>query len=85
LNWNPAVDATDFFDFCNAVTDMNAPANITAVDFQLARYTNGSAWTGLGAYANYVKEVVVSACPSEDLIDTTTVGCFSTQNGARPP
>ncbi|KAI1611606.1 extracelular serine carboxypeptidase [Exophiala viscosa] len=78
LNWYPVYDAPDFFDFCNNITDLNAPANITAVDTQLSNYTNGSAWTGLGAYANYVKNVIVSTCPSEDLIDTTT--CFSTQN-----
>ncbi|EXJ78531.1 hypothetical protein A1O1_08932 [Capronia coronata CBS 617.96] len=78
LSWNEASDAPDFFAFCNNITDMNAPANITAVDMQLANYTNGSAWTGLGAYANYVKEVIVSTCPSEDLIGTTS--CFSTQN-----
>jgi hypothetical protein len=81
LNWSPAADSPDFFDFCNQVTDMNAPANITAVDMQLANYTNGSPWTGLGAYANYVKEVIVSTCPSEDQIDTPD--CFSTQNGTQ--
>ena len=78
LNWYPAYDHRDFFDFCNNVTDQNAPANITAVDTQLSNYTNGQPWTGLGGYAEYVKNVVVSACPSEDLIDTTQ--CFSTQN-----
>lgn len=78
LNWYPDYDSRDFFDFCNNVTDPNAPANITAVDMQLAKYTNGSAWTGLGGYAEYVKNVVVSTCDSEDLIDTTE--CFSTQN-----
>lgn len=78
LNWSPAADNPDFFWFCNNITDLNASTNITSVDMQLAKYTNGSAWTGLGAYANYVKEVIVSTCDSEDLIDTTT--CFSTQN-----
>ncbi|KIW15908.1 hypothetical protein PV08_05958 [Exophiala spinifera] len=80
LNWYPAYDNPDFFDFCNNITDLNAPANITAVDTQLSNYTNGSAWTGLGAYANYVKEVILPTCPSADLIGTTTAGCFSTQN-----
>jgi hypothetical protein len=74
LNWYPAYDAPDFFTFCNNVTDLNAPANITVVDMQLANYD--SAWTGLGVYANFVKEVIVSTCPSEDLIDTTK--CFLT-------
>ncbi len=80
LNWYPGYDHPDFFAFCNNITDMNAPANITAVDMQLSNYTNGSAWTGLGAYANYVKRVILPTCPSADLIDTTTTGCFSTQN-----
>lgn len=78
LNWYPKYDHRDFFDFCNNVTNINAPENITAVDTILSNYTNGEAWTGLGGYADYVKNVVVSMCPSEDLIDTTT--CFSTQN-----
>lgn len=78
LNWYPAYDHRDFFNFCNNVTDQNAPENITAVDSVLANYTNGQNWTGLGGYADYLKNVVVSACPSEDLIDTTQ--CFSTQN-----
>jgi hypothetical protein len=78
LSWSPPSDNPDFFWFCNNITDMNAPANITAVDTQLANYTNGSAWTGLGAYANYVKEVIVSTCESEELINTPE--CFSTQN-----
>lgn len=80
LNWYPAYDPRDFFDFCNNVTDQNAPANITAVDTALSNYTNGEPWTGLGGYAEYVKNVVVSGCSSPDLIDTTTTGCFSTQN-----
>lgn len=78
LNWHPAYDHRDFFEFCGNVTDQNADANITAVDTLLAKYTNGSAWTGLGGYAAYVKNVVVSSCESEDLIGTTE--CFSTQN-----
>ncbi|EXJ65267.1 hypothetical protein A1O7_01608 [Cladophialophora yegresii CBS 114405] len=80
LNWSPPSDNPDFFWFCNNITDMNASANVTAMDTQLTNYTNGSAWTGLGAYANYVKEVIVSACESEDLINTSTQGCFSTHN-----
>lgn len=79
LNWYPDYDAPDFYAFCNNVTDDAAPAEILQVDYALANYTNGSAWTGLGNYANYVKEVVVSACPSPDLIGTTQ--CFNTHNG----
>jgi hypothetical protein len=81
LNWSPLYDAPDFFRFCNNVTDVNAPANITALDSVLSNYTWGEPWTGLGNWANYLQEVVLSSCPSEDLIDTTAVGCFSTQNG----
>lgn len=80
LNWYPKYDHRDFFDFCNNVTDQNAPANVTAVDTALSNYTNGEPWTGLGGYAQYVQNVIVPMCPSEDLIDTTTTGCFSTQN-----
>lgn len=78
LNWYPGYDHRDFFQFCNNVTYQDTAANLSAVDTQLAKYTNGSAWTGLGGYADYVKKVVVSTCDSEDLIDTTS--CFSTQN-----
>lgn len=81
LNWSPLYDTPDFFAFCNNVTDQNAPANITAVDSALSNYTWGEPWTGLGGWAEYLKTVVLSSCPSEDLIDTTTTGCFSTQNG----
>ena len=82
LNWHPAYDHRDFFEFCNNVTGYGntaeAKANATTVDMQLAKYTNGSAWTGLAGYAAYVKDVVVSSCESADLIDSTS--CFSTQN-----
>ena len=78
LNWYPAYDSRDFFDFCSNVTDQNAPENITAVDTVLSNYTDGQPWTGLGGYAEYVKNVLVAACPSEDLIDTTE--CYGTQN-----
>lgn len=81
LNWYPDYDHQDVWQFCGNITDMNAPDNVTAVDMALANYTNGEAWTGLGGYAAYVKAVVVSSCPDESLIDTTTKGCFSTQNG----
>ncbi|KIW00140.1 uncharacterized protein PV09_08318 [Verruconis gallopava] len=78
LNWYPEYDSEDFFWFCGNVTDDSAPAEIKATDYALSNYTNGEPWTGLGGYADYVKKVVVSACPSPDLIGTTE--CFSTQN-----
>ncbi|KAF2674006.1 extracelular serine carboxypeptidase [Microthyrium microscopicum] len=80
LNWVPAYDAPDFFQFCNNVTDDSAPTDITDVDRALSEYTHGEPWTGLGGYAKYVKDVVVSQCPSEDLINTSA--CFSTQNAS---
>lgn len=53
-----------FWEFCTAVTDLDAPANVTAVDTQLAKYSNGTAWENLGNYANYIKEVILPTCPS---------------------
>lgn len=80
LNWDPAQGSDDFWYFCKNVTNLDAPTNITAVDYVLANYTDGQRWTNLGNYANYVKQVVVPLCPSPDLIDTTE--CFSTQNAS---
>ncbi|KIV95276.1 hypothetical protein PV10_02949 [Exophiala mesophila] len=77
LNWYPEYDHPDFFWFCNNVTDPDAPVEITSVDSQLANYTDGEVWTGLGGYASYVKQVVVGPL-SADVIDTTAG--FSTQN-----
>ncbi|KAI9686127.1 MAG: hypothetical protein M1820_010679 [Bogoriella megaspora] len=78
LNWSPS-GSRDFWDFCNNVTNLDAPANITAVDNQLAQYTNGSSWTNLGNYADYVKRVVVPLCETGD-INSVLNGCFGTQN-----
>lgn len=78
LNWYPDYDHPDFFWFCNNITDPDAPVEITSVDSQLANYTNGEDWTGLGGYASYVKQVVVGPY-SADVIDTTAG--LSTQNG----
>ncbi|KAL9096942.1 MAG: hypothetical protein Q9165_000906 [Trypethelium subeluteriae] len=80
LNWSPLYGSNDFWNFCNNVSDINAPANITAVDNQLAKYTNGQPWTNLGNYANYVKQIVLPYCTSGDY-DSTSDTCFSTQNG----
>lgn len=55
---------SQFWEFCHAVTDLDAPENVTAVDTQLAKYTNGEAWTNLGNYAEYVKEIILPTCPS---------------------
>ncbi|KAK7182016.1 hypothetical protein DPSP01_006247 [Paraphaeosphaeria sporulosa] len=79
LNWNPPDSSQDFFNFCSNITNPNAPANITAVDTKLSKYTQGEPWTGLGNYAAYIKRVIVPLCESGRL-DTTDDGCFNTQN-----
>jgi hypothetical protein len=78
LNWDPNQGSEDFFNFCRNVTNIDAPANITAVDNILANYTNGEPWTNLGNYAAYVKRVLLPLCPSGDFDNTS---CFGTQNG----
>ena len=85
LNWNsPTYGSQDFWSFCNNVTNLDAPENITAVDYELAKYTHGEPWTNLGNYANYVKQIVLPYCTSGEY-DTTSNSCFSTQNGLVPP
>lgn len=79
LNWNPAYTHTDFFDFCSNVTNIDAPANVTAVDSALAKYSGGKPWINLGNYAEYVKRVIVPLCEDGD-INSSHPGCFSTQN-----
>ena len=53
------------------------PANLTAVDNQLAQYTNGDAWTGLGAWANYIQQQLIPLCDGAPI---NSVECFGTQN-----
>lgn len=77
LNWDPKQGSADFFNFCRNVTNLDAPAAITAVDQSMAKYSNGEPWTNLGNYANYVKNVVLPLCPSGDFDNTA---CFGTQN-----
>ena len=78
LNWYPAYSWNDFFDFCSNVTNINAPANITAVDSALVKYSNGDPWTNLGNYANYIKQAILPLCSSADY---DSPECFGTQNG----
>jgi len=77
LGWTPDSGSEDFFWFCRNVTNLNAPASITAVDHELANYTGGEAWTNLGNYANYVKKVVLATCESGQYDSSE---CFGTQN-----
>ncbi|CAA9965462.1 extracelular serine carboxypeptidase [Pyrenophora teres f. maculata] len=79
LNWSPLYGHSDFWDFCGNVTNPSPPANISSVDTTLSKYTNGSPWTGLGNYANYVKQTLLPLCTT-GRINSTDPGCFSTQN-----
>ncbi|KAI7160358.1 extracelular serine carboxypeptidase [Hortaea werneckii] len=77
LNWNPEYNSEDFWDFCSNVTNLDAPENITQIDYSLAKHTNGEPWTNLGNYANYIKKYIVPLCDGA-AIDSTA--CFGTQN-----
>lgn len=69
---------TTFWDFCAAVTDLDAEEDVTAVDEQMAKYTNGEAWTNLGNYANWIKEVILPTCSSGNYAGGE---CFGQGNG----
>lgn len=75
----PPYGAPDFWNFCNNVTNLDSPHNITQIDYSLAPYTNGTPWTNLGNYAQYVKNVVLPYCTTGD-INSALDGCFGTQN-----
>ena len=77
LNWNDTYGSRDFFDFCSNVTNIDAPANITAVDTILSKYSNGQPWTNLGNYAQYVKQTLLPLC---DGVPIDSTACFGTQN-----
>ena len=77
LNWNKADSSDDFWNFCNNITDMDAPKEVNAADGALTQYSNGEAWTGLGRYANYVKKYIVPLCKGGNI---NSSGCFGTQN-----
>lgn len=67
-----------FWQFCSNVTNEDASDDITAVDTQLAQYTNGEAWTNLGNYASYVKDVILPTCSSGNYAGGE---CFGQGNG----
>lgn len=79
LNWNPAYGANDFFEFCGNITNVDAPAEITQVDYTFANYTNGQPWTGLGGYADYIQKYLIPNCASGDL---NSNDCWGTQNAS---
>ncbi|KAK3070034.1 hypothetical protein LTR53_011154 [Teratosphaeriaceae sp. CCFEE 6253] len=67
----------DFWLFCTNVTNLDAPENITQVDYALSQYTGGEPWPNLGNYANYIKQYLIPICDGAP-IDSTA--CFGTQN-----
>lgn len=77
LNWNPAYGSSDFWYFCHNITNMDAPHNISQIDYELAPYTHGEPWPNLGNYANYIKNYLIPICDGAP-IDSTA--CFGTQN-----
>jgi hypothetical protein len=79
LNWSDLYGSDDFWHFCSNVTNPTPSPNISSVDTALSQYSNGSAWTGLGNYAEYIQQVLIPLCES-GRIDSTDRGCFSTQN-----
>ncbi|KAI1073846.1 serine carboxypeptidase S28-domain-containing protein [Whalleya microplaca] len=78
LNWNSTYGSRDFFYFCGNVSDIDAPLEITILDYALANYTNGEPWIGLGNYANYIKTYTLPLCASGDY--NSNGDCFGTQN-----
>ncbi|KAI1321877.1 extracelular serine carboxypeptidase-like protein [Xylariaceae sp. FL0255] len=77
LNWNSTFGSRDFFYFCDNVTNIDAPKEITEVDYALSKYTDGEPWFGLGNYANYVKKYILPLCPGGDY---NSFDCWGTQN-----
>ncbi|KAH8195109.1 hypothetical protein TruAng_010729 [Truncatella angustata] len=79
LNWNLAYGSNDFFEFCGNVTNLDAPENITQVDYTFANYTSGLPWDGLGGYADYIKKYLIPNCAGGDL---NSNDCWGTQNAS---
>lgn len=69
---------TQFWSFCGNVTNLDAPEEVTAVDEQLAKYTDGEPWENLGNYAKYVKDVILPTCDGGDY---SSGECFGQGNG----
>ncbi|KAJ7115068.1 extracelular serine carboxypeptidase [Mycena crocata] len=78
LNWDPAVGSNDFFEFCDSLTNPNAPAHITAIDSSLSKYTHGEKWTHLGNYGEWIKTQINPLCPAGVSLDSND--CFGTHN-----
>ena len=80
LNWDtPAQGSDDFWLFCTNVTNLDAPENITQVDYSLSQYTDGEPWINLGTYANYIKKYLIPICDGAPI---NSIECFGTQDPA---
>ncbi|KAJ8119937.1 hypothetical protein ONZ43_g3225 [Nemania bipapillata] len=77
LNWNSTYGSRDFFYFCGNVSNIDAPKEISDVDYALSKYTNGEPWVGLGGYADYIKKHTLPLCSSGDY---NSHDCWGTQN-----
>ncbi|KAI0535231.1 extracelular serine carboxypeptidase-like protein [Xylaria digitata] len=77
LNWNSSYGSRDFFYFCGNVSDIDAPKEISEIDYSLSHYTNGEPWVGLGGYANYIKKYTRPLCRSGNY---NSHDCWGTQN-----
>ena len=77
LNWDPNQGSYDFWWFCTNVTNLDAPDDITSVDYELISASNGKPWINLGNYANYIKQYVIPLCDGAPI---NSSDCFSTQN-----
>ncbi|KAH8829048.1 extracelular serine carboxypeptidase [Flagelloscypha sp. PMI_526] len=78
LHWDPSVGSNEFYYFCGNLTNPDSPTNITRVDKQLAKYTNGKEWKNLGNYAEWIKTVIIPFCPEGTSISSND--CFGTLN-----
>ena len=58
------------------MTNLNAPAKITEVDYSLPE-PNGEPWVNLGNYANYIEKQIIPICNGAP-IDSSD--CFNTRN-----
>lgn len=56
------------------VTNLDAPADITAVGSRLSEYSSGEPWAYLGNYAYYVKQTLLPVWEGEPIDSTSCFG-----------
>jgi hypothetical protein len=81
LNWDPKRSGEDFYAFCSNVTNPAPPESVAQIDNSLAKYTNGSSWTGLGGYVDYINTTLLPLCTTGDYASTND-GCFGLSQNA---